>query len=58
MSDLISYSDNYGPKTQDAVARFHNDNPTYKSEGVSYDPAIGPKGWDHLHRLAYEVTGA
>jgi len=46
-------SDTYGPQTQAAVARFHNAHPAYRAAGKTYDPAIGPKGWAALHRLAY-----
>ncbi|MGW1770630.1 N-acetylmuramoyl-L-alanine amidase [Streptomyces sp. NPDC002104] len=46
-------SDNYGPVTQASVARFHNAHPAYRGAGTSYDPAIGPRGWAYLHRLAY-----
>ncbi|MFD3558498.1 hypothetical protein ACFWVU_02355 [Streptomyces sp. NPDC058686] len=27
--------------------------PICRAAGKSYDPAIGPKGWAALHRLAY-----
>ena len=58
MLETVVASDNYGPKTQDAVVKFHNDNPTFRAAGVTRDVKIGPKGWEHLHRLAYEVNGA
>ncbi|MEU3613110.1 N-acetylmuramoyl-L-alanine amidase [Streptomyces sp. NPDC006872] len=53
MSKSVTEADNYGPQTQAAVARFHNAHPTYRAAGKTYDPAIGPKGWAYLHRLAY-----
>ncbi|MBB6415845.1 GH25 family lysozyme [Streptomyces sp. AK010] len=53
MSKSVTESDNYGPKTQAAVIAFHNKHPQYRAEGVTRDPAIGPKGWAALHRLAY-----
>ncbi|WP_079195790.1 peptidoglycan recognition protein family protein [Streptomyces acidiscabies] len=53
MSQSVTEADSYGPQTQAAVARFHNAHPTYRAAGKSYDPAIGPKGWAYLHRLAY-----
>jgi murein DD-endopeptidase MepM/ murein hydrolase activator NlpD len=39
---------NYGPKTQAAVAAFHDDHPEYKWKNVDRDVTIGPKGWAHL----------
>jgi GH25 family lysozyme M1 (1,4-beta-N-acetylmuramidase) len=53
MAKTVKESPNYGPKTQAAVAKFHNAHPTYRAAGKSYDPAIGPKGWAYLFRLAY-----
>ncbi|MDT3395601.1 peptidoglycan-binding domain-containing protein [Streptomyces sp. B1866] len=49
----VQESDNYGPATQAAVARFHNAHPQYRAKGKPYDPAIGPHGWAHLFRLAH-----
>ncbi|MEV4741560.1 N-acetylmuramoyl-L-alanine amidase [Streptomyces sp. NPDC049555] len=48
----IPASDNYGPATQKAVAGF-NAKHQLNTTGRSYDPAIGRRGWDLLHRLAY-----
>ncbi|MFD9853460.1 CHAP domain-containing protein [[Kitasatospora] papulosa] len=53
MSKSIPEAANYGPATQAAVARFHQAHPAYRARGTHYDPAIGPKGWAALHRLAY-----
>lgn len=53
LSKSVPEADNYGPQTQAGVAHFHNAHPTYRAAGKSYDPAIGPKGWAYLHRLAY-----
>jgi N-acetylmuramoyl-L-alanine amidase-like protein len=53
MPQSVKESDNYGPQTQAAVARFHNAHPSYRAAGKSYDPAIGAKGWAYLHRLSY-----
>ncbi|MFF4706683.1 N-acetylmuramoyl-L-alanine amidase [Streptomyces sp. NPDC001297] len=53
LAKSVAEADNYGPATQAAVAKFHNAHPTYRAAGKSYDPAIGPKGWAALHRLAY-----
>ena len=41
-------ADNYGPKTRTAVAKFHNKHPQFKTEGVSKDVKIDPKGWAFL----------
>ena len=41
-------SDNYGPMTRTAVAKFHNKHSQFKAEGVSKDVKIGPKGWNFL----------
>ena len=43
-----SESDNYGPMTRTAVAKFHNKHSQFKAEGVSKDVKIGPKGWNFL----------
>ncbi|MEV4036364.1 N-acetylmuramoyl-L-alanine amidase [Streptomyces umbrinus] len=53
LAKSVAEADSYGPATQSAVAKFHNDHPTYRAAGTSHDPAIGPKGWAALHRLAY-----
>lgn len=52
MDKGVTLSDNYGPKTQSAVAGF-NKKHNLNDVGVSYDPAIGPKGWKLLFTLAY-----
>jgi GH25 family lysozyme M1 (1,4-beta-N-acetylmuramidase) len=53
MSASVVESPRYGPKTQGAVARFHNAHPKYRAAGVAHDVAIGPRGWAALFRLAY-----
>lgn len=53
MSATVIEADNYGPRTQASVIAFHNKYPQYRAVGVTHDPAIGPKGWAALHRLAY-----
>ncbi|MGW3513813.1 LysM peptidoglycan-binding domain-containing protein, partial [Streptomyces sp. NPDC000994] len=53
LAKTVAEADNYGPQTQTAVGKFHNAHPQYRSQGVSYDPAIGPKGWAALFTLAY-----
>ncbi|RZD85290.1 N-acetylmuramoyl-L-alanine amidase [Streptomyces albidoflavus] len=53
MPRSVPEDDNYGPQTQAAVNRFHAAHPSYRAAGKSYDPAIGPKGWAHLHRTAH-----
>jgi len=52
LAESVVLSDNYGSKTQAAVAGF-NKKHGLNSPGVSYDPAIGPKGWKLLFTLAY-----
>ncbi|MFD8216219.1 glycoside hydrolase family 25 protein [Streptomyces sp. NPDC059697] len=54
MAKSVPESPNYGPKTQAGVIAFHNAHPQYRAAGKSKDPAIGPKGWAALHRLAYD----
>ncbi|MFE0132820.1 N-acetylmuramoyl-L-alanine amidase [Streptomyces sp. NPDC059037] len=49
----VPEADAYGLQTQAAVARFHNAHPAYRAAGTSHDPAIGPRGWAALHRLAH-----
>lgn len=51
MASSIAAADNYGPATQSAVAYFHTLHQSL-ADG-DYDPQIGPKGWDTLHREAY-----
>jgi GH25 family lysozyme M1 (1,4-beta-N-acetylmuramidase) len=53
MSASVVESPRYGPKTEGAVARFHNAHPKYRAAGVAHDVAIGPRGWAALFRLAY-----
>ncbi|MBI0374719.1 muramidase [Streptomyces albiflaviniger] len=53
MPKNVKESDHYGPATQAAVVRFHNAHPSYRAVGKKTDPAIGPRGWAYLHRLAY-----
>ncbi|MBK6015628.1 glycoside hydrolase family 25 protein [Streptomyces sp. MBT53] len=53
MSKSVAESPNYGPKTQAGVIAFHNAHPQYRAAGKRSDPAIGPKGWAALFRLAY-----
>ncbi|MFD6934587.1 CHAP domain-containing protein [Streptomyces goshikiensis] len=52
MDKSVTESDSYGPLTQRAVAGF-NAKHRLNDTGVSYDPAIGPKGWALLFTLAY-----
>ncbi|WP_405948886.1 glycoside hydrolase family 25 protein [Streptomyces prunicolor] len=53
MAKSVAEAPNYGPKTQAGVVKFHNAHPTYRAKGKASDPAIGPKGWAALFRLAY-----
>lgn len=48
----VPLADNYGPRTQAAVAGF-NKKHRLSDSGKSYDPAIGPRGWKLLNELAY-----
>ncbi|WP_367575270.1 peptidoglycan-binding protein [Streptomyces griseoaurantiacus] len=52
LAKSVTESDNYGPKTQKAVDGF-NGKHGLRDRGKSYDPAIGPRGWELLMRLAY-----
>jgi hypothetical protein len=45
-------SNNYGPKTQAAVAGFNKQH-KLNNAGDNYDPAIGHQGWKLLFTLAY-----
>lgn len=51
MADSVPYSDNYGPLTQAGVAGF-NAKHGMNNKGLTRDPAIGPKGWALLCKLA------
>jgi GH25 family lysozyme M1 (1,4-beta-N-acetylmuramidase) len=53
MPKSVKESPHYGPATKAAVIRFHTAHPQYRAAGVSKDPAIGPRGWAALFRLAY-----
>ncbi|MFI5993172.1 GH25 family lysozyme [Streptomyces sp. NPDC051362] len=53
MAASVAESPHYGPKTEAAVAAFHNAHPQYRAKGTTHDVAIGPKGWAALFRLAY-----
>jgi murein DD-endopeptidase MepM/ murein hydrolase activator NlpD len=48
MEKSVESNDNYGPKTQMAVARFHRDQPEYRTVWDGPDKQIGPKGWEYL----------
>ncbi len=50
MSTTVTSADNYGPKTQEAVAAFHNDNQQFRM--AVYDPQIGQMGWVYLRGMA------
>ncbi len=50
-----SPTDYYGGRTQDAVARFHNANPKFKSK-LRRDVAIGAKGFAEIQRQAGSKT--
>lgn len=46
-------TDFYGNSTRAAVAKWHDKNPKFKSEGVKSDPVIGPKGFQELQIQAH-----
>ncbi|MEV0370620.1 N-acetylmuramoyl-L-alanine amidase [Streptomyces sp. NPDC050636] len=48
----VPLSDNYGPNTQKAMTGFNRKHNLFTT-GRPNDPAIGRRGWDLLHRLAY-----
>ena len=48
MSTSVPEAANYGPKTQEAVARFHNKHTQFRADGSDWDIAIGPRGWAYL----------
>lgn len=48
----VPLSDNYGPQTQKAVAGFNRKHNLFTT-GRPNDPAIGRRGWNLLHQLAY-----
>jgi LysM repeat protein len=49
MAADVALSDNYGPKTQAAVGRFHDTYPQFRDKPG--DPVIGPNGWAFLWDL-------
>lgn len=51
MATSVKEHPNYGPKTQEAVAQFHNANPEFKDPNSSRDVTINRAGWDHLRNL-------
>lgn len=48
----VPLADHYGPQTQQAVAGFNRKHNLFTT-GHPNDPAIGRRGWDLLHQLAY-----
>lgn len=52
MNKSVPLADNYGPVTQQAVAGF-NKKHGLNDRGTSYDPAIGPRGWELLCDFVY-----
>jgi peptidoglycan hydrolase-like protein with peptidoglycan-binding domain len=51
MAKSVALADNYGPKTQEAVAKFYKANKHLSN--LAHDIKIGPLGWAELHREAY-----
>ncbi len=52
MPSSVVENANYGPKTQDAVAVFHNANPQFKDPNSTRDVTINRAGWDFLRNMA------
>jgi len=52
MSKDVEPADNYGPKTQDAVAAFHNDKVQFRRPNLTYDAQINQAGWVFLRGMA------
>ncbi len=52
MDTSVAPADTYGPKTQEAVAEFHNANPQFKDPNSTYDVTISRAGWDYLRNMA------
>ncbi|WP_181009012.1 N-acetylmuramoyl-L-alanine amidase [Streptomyces sp. SM12] len=50
MASSVKRDANYGPRTQDAVAAFHDANPQFKS-APGRRPQIGPLGWAFLRKM-------
>lgn len=48
MPSYVREHPNYGPRTQTAVAVFHNAHPQFRERGKTWDVTIGPKGWNYL----------
>lgn len=51
MPKAVAQNDNYGPKTQAAVAVFHNAYPQFKDPNNDYDVTISRAGWDFMLNL-------
>ncbi|MGW0682858.1 NlpC/P60 family protein [Streptomyces sp. NPDC002754] len=48
MDNSVKENANYGPLTQAAVAKFHNDHTEFRFTGSTHDVVIGPRGWAYL----------
>lgn len=51
MPKSVVENTNYGPRTQDAVAAFHDAHPQFKWDWLDRDVTIGPKGYAFLKTL-------
>lgn len=51
LSAQVAEANNYGPRTQDAVAAFHNANPQFRDGTNSRDVTINRAGWDFLRKM-------
>ncbi|MFE6223038.1 peptidoglycan DD-metalloendopeptidase family protein [Streptomyces sp. NPDC057854] len=56
MSKTVERADTYGPKTEEAVGRFHDEHPEYRSVEGKPDVQIGPKGWAHLRDMPSDAV--
>ncbi|GHG09656.1 transglycosylase family protein [Streptomyces hydrogenans] len=56
MADDVERADNYGPKTQESVARFHEEQPEYRSVWDGPDVQIGPQGWEYLRNMPTDAV--
>lgn len=51
MAASVAEATNYGPRTQDSVAAFHNANPQFRDGANVRDVTINRAGWDFLRKM-------
>jgi murein DD-endopeptidase MepM/ murein hydrolase activator NlpD len=51
MDHSVVEASNYGPRTQDSVAAFHNANPQFRDGANTRDVTINRAGWDFLRKM-------